>query len=373
MKYFACANCGNQVFFANSVCVNCQTALGYVASEKEMGSFKVENEQLWVALNPDFEQKKYKPCYNYTHYQTCNWMIPADQDDLYCPSCQLTHIIPDLSIPENVLYWGRLEHAKRRFLYLMQRLNIMPRPKTSATDRYGLWFEFKTPVAGEPVMTGHANGLITLNVNEADVIYRETTRIKMGENYRTLLGHFRHESGHYYFDVMQHMYPEVIDEFREIFGDERQNYGDALKRHYEQGPPANWQEQFVSSYASTHPWEDWAESWAHYLHMMDTLETAYHAGLVVKTDKQDLRNMEFIEDPIGAKDFEKVLRNWMTITFNLNALNRSMGLEDAYPFTLSDSVLNKFRFIHKHVLNVAFKEGNQVHGNIENDKVMTMP
>lgn len=356
MKYFACATCNNQVFFANSVCVKCQTVLGYAACEKEMGSFQPEADQLWIALNPGFKRKRFKPCYNYINHQVCNWMLPAESEQIYCESCQLTHTIPDLSIPENIIYWGRIEHAKRRFLYLMQRLNIMPRPKLSPDDRYGLWFNFKKPEDGRPVMTGHANGIITLNVNEADVVYRETTRIKMGENYRTLLGHFRHESGHYYFDVMQYMHPEVIDEFRALFGDERQDYGKALKYHYEQGAPANWQDNFVSSYASTHPWEDWAETWAHYQHMMDTLETAYYAGLVVKTDKQDLSDLEFIENPIGAQDFEKVLQNWMTVTFNLNALNRSMGLDDAYPFTLSNVVLDKFRFIHRHVLDKVLKK-----------------
>lgn len=355
MKYFTCAQCHNQIFFANSHCVKCGSLLGYVASEKDMGTFTKGNDGLWTALNPSYRVKKFKPCFNQEHYQVCNWMIPADQDEIYCESCQLTHIIPNLDDPDNIVYWARLEHAKRRFLYLMQRLNIMPRPKRGDDDRLGLRFEFLMPINGQPVLTGHANGLITLNVSEADVIYRETTRIKMGENYRTLLGHFRHESGHYYFDLIADQYPEILEEFRGIFGDERQNYAQALQRHYNEGPPANWQDHFVSSYASTHPWEDWAESWAHYLHMMDTLETAYHAGLVVKTDKPDLENMQFIEDPIGAEDFENVLRNWMTVTFNLNALNRSMGLEDAYPFTLSDTVLNKFRFIHRHVLDIAFK------------------
>lgn len=354
MKYFVCAQCQSQIFFANSHCVKCHALLGYVASEKDMGTFVKESEHIWIALNESYQNKRFRPCYNYTHYQVCNWMVPADQDHVYCESCQLTHVIPNLNNPDNVIYWGRIEHAKRRFLYLMQRLNIMPRPKKSNDDRFGLRFIFMMPEPHQPVMTGHANGVITLNASEADVVYRETTRIKMGENYRTLLGHFRHESGHYYFDLMKARYPEIVEDFRALFGDERQDYNEALRRHYNEGPPQNWQEHYVSSYASTHPWEDWAESWAHYLHMMDTLETAFHAGLIVKTDKRDLENMDFIEDPIGASDFEKVLRNWMTITFNLNALNRSMGLEDAYPFTLSDPVLNKFRFIHKHVLNIAF-------------------
>ncbi|RKG31172.1 zinc-binding metallopeptidase family protein [Acinetobacter tianfuensis] len=354
MKYFACAECGNQVFFANSYCVNCQTALGYIASEKDMGSFKKYSNNLWLALNPALKGKRYKPCYNYQHHSVCNWVIPIESEEIYCESCQLTHIIPSLDNPDHIVYWARLEHAKRRFLYLMQRLNIMPRPKKTDDDRFGLRFNFLMPQADFPVMTGHASGVITLNASEADVIYRETTRIKMGENYRTLLGHFRHESGHYYFDLIQHLHPDLIHDFRELFGDERQDYTEALKKHYEDGPPDNWPESFVSSYASTHPWEDWAETWAHYLHMMDTLETAYYAGLEVRTNKNGLKNLEMLENPIGGKNFDLLLQHWITLTFNLNALNRSMGLDDAYPFTLSNAVLNKLKFIHKHILEKVF-------------------
>ena len=356
MKYFVCGQCHSQIFFANSHCMKCNALLGYIASEKDMGTFTKLDDEIWIASNDSYQTKEYKPCYNYTNYQVCNWMIPANQENIYCESCQLTHVIPNLNNPDNIVYWSRIEHAKRRFLYLMQRLSIMPRPKKSSDDRYGLSFIFMMPEPYQPVMTGHANGVITLNASEADVVYRETTRIKMGENYRTLLGHFRHESGHYYFDLMIAHKPDFIEEFRMLFGDERKDYSEALKKHYNEGPPKDWQSKFVSSYASTHPWEDWAETWAHYLHMMDTLETAYHAGLVVKTNKNDLNSMEILEDPIGAKDFEKFLQNWMTITFNLNALNRSMGLEDAYPFTLSNPVLDKFRFIHYHVLNISFRD-----------------
>lgn len=320
-----------------------------------MGSFTALENHIWEALNPEFFGQKFKQCFNFHHHEVCNWLIPADDPNQYCESCQLTHTIPNLDNPDHIIYWGRLEHAKRRFLYLMQRLNIMPRPKQSDDDDLGLRFDFLMPQPNQPVMTGHSRGLITLNASEADVVYRETTRVKMGENYRTLLGHFRHESGHYYFELMQASYPEIIAEFRQLFGDERQDYAAALQKHYNEGAPANWQEQFISSYASTHPWEDWAETWAHYLHMMDTLETAFHAGLVVKTNKNDLSSMELIEDPIGAQDFELVLKNWMTVTFNLNALNRSMGLDDAYPFTLSNPVLDKLRFIHHKLLMMSFK------------------
>lgn len=356
MKYFSCAQCNQQIFFMNSTCTHCGINLGYVVEEREMGSFHKHTSQLWKSINPKFKNKLYKPCFNYLHHHVCNWMIPAESSDIYCDSCKLTSIIPNLNNPDHTIYWSRLEHAKRRFLYMMQQLNIMPRPKKNDQDQFGLRFNFLMPDPDLPVLTGHAQGTITLNASEADVVYRETTRIKMGENYRTLLGHFRHESGHYYFDLIQQLRPDLIDAFRVTFGDERQDYAAALKRHYHEGPPIDWQKKFISSYASAHPWEDWAETWAHYLHMMDTLETAYYAGLSVQSKRADLPSMTIEENPIGAKNFETVLQNWLIITFNLNALNRSMGLDDAYPFTLSDKVLDKLRFIHHKLLEISFQK-----------------
>ena len=351
MRYFACAHCGNQIFFEHTHCQHCEHPIGFIAQEKRMSSFVIHADGTWQSFEPELRQKKYKPCYNYSHYETCNWVITADHSEIYCESCLLTEIIPPLDDPQNIVYWQRLEKAKRRFLYLTQRLNIFPRPKKSDDDRFGLRFHFLVPMNDQPVMTGHAHGLITLNAIEADVVFRETTREKMGENYRTLLGHFRHESGHYYFDLLQEFHPEVLDEFRHYFGDERQDYGMALKRHYEQGPPERWQDHFISSYASAHPWEDWAETWAHYLHMMETLETAYYASLRVDGNGDTLNSMQFNESPIGGQNFEHILQNWVTLTFNLNALNRSMGLDDAYPFKLTEIVKDKLRFIHRHILD----------------------
>jgi hypothetical protein len=89
-----------------------------------------------------------------------------------------------------------------------------------------------------------------------------------------LLGHFRHEVGHYFWDRLVATDPHQLEEFRVLFGDDRQDYGEALKRHYDEGAPANWQDTYISMYATMHPWEDFAETWAHYLHIVDTLETA---------------------------------------------------------------------------------------------------
>ncbi len=358
MKYFACAYCKNQIFFEQTFCSHCQHALGYSCAKKDMLTFKIEG-QVWRSLPLNSDLDTFKPCFNYEHYQSCNWVIPTDRPHLYCESCRLTHTIPDLSVPDHLIYWRRIEKAKRRFLYLAQQLNMMPYPKRTEDDHLGLRFHFLMPNANQAVLTGHAQGHITLNASEADVVYRETTRIKMGENYRTLLGHFRHESGHYYFDVMYALHPELIDEFRYYFGDERQDYHAALKRHYEHGSPENWAENFVSSYASTHPWEDWAETWSHYLHMMDTLETAYYAGLVVRINRHSFNHLELTENPIGAQDFEQLLQHWKILTFNLNALNRSMGLDDAYPFTLSPAVLDKLRFIHHKLLTTTLNPTEQ--------------
>ncbi|MDM1780334.1 putative zinc-binding metallopeptidase [Acinetobacter sp. 10FS3-1] len=355
MKYFECAICHRQIFFYKSVCDHCLLPIGYVASEKELCTFKKQSPTEWIPVAKQYRHTSYKPCHNYTHYQVCNWMIPSSDEEDFCESCQLTHVIPNLENTENLIYWFRLEEAKRRFLYLALGMNMMPRPKYSENDPFGIRFDFILPEEDKPVLTGHSNGVITLNAIEADVVYRETTRVNMGENYRTLLGHFRHESGHYYFNVMQHLHPELLDEFRLYFGNEQQDYSQSLERHYNKGAPINWQENYISSYASAHPWEDWAETWAHYLHMMETLETAYYAGLRVQGNNRDLASMNFKECPIGGQDFEHILENWITLTFNLNALNRSMGLEDAYPFKLSESVKDKLRFIHRHVLEKVFK------------------
>ena len=355
MKVFYCHNCHHQVFFNNTFCQNCNALLGYQVNRKTIGTFDRIEELKWKSLNPDDAGELYKPCYNYHHHHACNWMVSADDPNIYCESCRLTHTIPDLSINNSTMYWHRLEQAKRRFLYLTQQLNIFPRPKKNDQDRYGLRFNFLVPLPNQPVMTGHHMGTITLNASEADVVHREKTRLDMGENYRTVLGHFRHESGHYYFDVMTYLYPAWLEEFRYFFGDERLDYGQALQEYYENGPIMNWQEFYISRYACAHPWEDWAETWAHYLHMMDTLDTAYHSGLCIEANRKNDPDMHFKESPIGSVDFEHTINNWFALSYSLNALNRSMGLGDAYPFTLSNGVLDKLRFIHRTLMKVALK------------------
>ena len=198
-------------------------------------------------------------------------------------------------------------------------------------------------------MTGHDRGLITLNLSEADDSQRERQRHAMGEPYRTLLGHFRHEIAHYYWDRLISNSPS-IDEFRRVFGDERQDYGQALQQHYANGAPNNWPENFVTSYASSHPWEDFAETWAHYFHIVDTLESANAFGMRVRprvAQGADLSTaVDF--DPHNAT-MERIIDSWLPLTFAVNSINRSMGLSDLYPFVLGPTVIVKLAFVHAQI------------------------
>ena len=204
------------------------------------------------------------------------------------------------------------------------------------------------PVLPSILITGHHNGLITINIAEADDVERETARRLMKEVYRTVLGHFRHEIAHYYWDRLI-AGTNKIEPFRQLFGDERTDYAEALKKHYEQGVPADWNQNYISTYASTHPWEDWAETWAHYMHIVDTLETAYSFGLSIDPKGERTAaslNAEIKTDPYRVNEFESIIRLWLPLTFAMNSLNRSMGLNDLYPFVIAPTVMNKMKFIH---------------------------
>ncbi|MEP6772678.1 MAG: putative zinc-binding metallopeptidase, partial [Polaromonas sp.] len=223
-------------------------------------------------------------------------------------------------------------------------------------------FDFlRSPVNGPHVMTGHNTGLITLNIDEADDAKREAVRKAMREPYRTLLGHFRHEIGHYYWDRLINGTP-WLEGFHALFGDESLDYAACLKRNYDEGPPADWRLHFVSAYASSHPWEDWAECWAHYLHMRDAIDTALSFGLSV--DRFDLEFTPFTLDALyqpehpGAKQFLAFLNHWARLTTMLNEMSRSMGQPDFYPFVLPREVVGKLHFIHLLVTSESWLEAS---------------
>ena len=193
------------------------------------------------------------------------------------------------------------------------------------------------------VTTGHDNGLITLAITEADDAIREKNRTRLGEPYRTLLGHFRHEVGHFYWDLLVRN-RGGLDAFRRVFGDEEADYGQALRRYYADGAPAGWNDRFVSAYASSHPWEDFAETFAHYLHIVDTLDTARAVGFRSWSAQQGETSVDF--DPYRAKEMQELVELWIAVSFAANCLNRSMGQPDLYPFVLSDATMNKLAFVH---------------------------
>jgi hypothetical protein len=351
MKTFHCQFCGHPLFFENVQCLQCGSALAFLPDRLNMAAIEEVpggDEGLWRPRTRGRKASpaRYRLCHNHTTQNACNFAVPAADSNPLCVSCRLTRVLPDLSVPENPLRWYRLEAAKRRLFYTLARLGLVATdPPDGRAD--GPIFEFLADLPGQPVMTGHAHGVITLNVAEADDAERVRRREEMHEPYRTLLGHFRHESGHYYWD-------RLVDEggrleaFRAVFGDERQDYQQALQAHYARGGSLpGWQERFVSPYATAHPWEDWAETWAHYLHMVDLLETAASYNTRLRVPGQELE-IEEVVNPLetGGPDFDTLVDQWVPVTLLVNSLNRSLGQEDAYPFALSAGALEKLRFVH---------------------------
>ena len=347
MKLFKCDNCGQLLYFENSRCVQCGHQLGFLPHETALYTLKEDsgNYTIWG----ESAQTKYRYCNNH-QYNVCNWLIPADSDALFCKACSFNRTIPDISNPEYRLRWNTIENAKHRLIYSLLRLKLPLRSKRE-DEETGLLFDFMADEEGseQRILTGHDNGVVTLNISEADDIEREMTRKSMDEVYRTVLGHFRHEVGHYYWDRLIDN-SAYIDEYRVLFGDERKDYGEALQAHYKHGAPKDWNKNYISAYATTHSWEDWAETWAHYLHIIDTVETAYAFGMSVHpaiAGNAALLHADINIDPYETPDFNKVLTLWFPLTFALNSLNRSMGLHDLYPFVIPPKVIEKLLFIHK--------------------------
>lgn len=361
MKVFHCAHCQQLVFFENTQCVHCDHVLAYFPDLEVIGSLDPVGENLWQSPLPQAKELLYRLCDNYSKENVCNWALPADAPDPLCQSCRLTQVIPDLSQPGSKEAWYKLEVAKRRLVYSLLRLRCPVQSKIDDPE-HGLAYQFLADLdapGASPVLTGHANGVITVNVAEADDAERERQRLQLHEPYRTLLGHFRHEVGHYYWDLLIKDSPR-LETFRALFGDERHDYAQALQDHYNQGPPQDWQQQFVSAYASAHPWEDWAETWAHYLHMTDTLETAAACGLSLRPRRSDEPTLMTAPTPdsLSLRPFDQLIEDWFPLTYVLNNLNRGLGLPDGYPFVLSTPAIDKLRFVHDTISATTPEQGS---------------
>ena len=328
MLSFGCGHCGHLVFFENFVCLNCNTSQGFVPEKLELVALEGDNAALHRCVNDKIAN--------------CNWMV--DSVDTLCRSCELTRTRPSDADMTGMVEFAKAEAAKRRVVFQLLELGL---PGVSPD---ALVFDLLSSEQ-EAVMTGHDDGVITIDLAESDDADREKRRQELGEPYRTMLGHLRHELGHY-FQPLLVVGDEEWRACRDLFGDERADYQEALDRHYKEGAPADWQDRYVSEYATMHPWEDWAETWAHYLHIRDTLQTAAEYGVTVRGPRAVVNDRSLKANPqpeAGERSFTEMLDNWLPLTYALNAVNRSMGSDDLYPFTLAPKVIEKLEFVHARV------------------------
>jgi hypothetical protein len=341
MRTFTCTHCGNTLYFENDVCLKCGQTVGF------------RPDLMTMVTSAEAQAAAIQPCRNWSEWNACNWYVAGalDPSSGYCLGCGFDEVVPNLSDPQRLALWTETERAKRRLIYTLLRLGL---PLGPSGDKQGLRFRLLAdervdtgavdPPAQDAVVIGHAEGQLTMNVVEADDAHREAMRKRLNEPYRTMLGHLRHEIGHYYWYRIVEGTPR-LDEFRALFGDERSDYAAALAAHYSRAPGDDWQSSFVSFYASAHPWEDFAETWAHYIHILDTIETASDAGI-------RLGDRKLAEPlPLAAdRPFTATLADWLPLSIAMNQLNRSMGMRDVYPFTLTDRVIDKLTFVHRCVL-----------------------
>ncbi len=340
MRLFKCPSCSNMLYFENIRCENCHHKLGYDPTTSCMRALE-QNGELWGDSDG-----QWRFCAN-AGQDACNWLIAADSPTPYCAACRHNHVIPDISIPQNLARWRALEAAKHRLIYTLIRLGL-PLADRTEDPTHGLAFDFPAETTAQPhVLTGHDDGLITIALKEGDDAERERMREQMGEVYRTPLGHFRHEVGHHYWDLLVRGTP-ALEPFRAMFGDERADYAQALKTHYETAHKPGWENYFVSVYATSHPWEDFAETWAHYLHIIDTLEMAAAFGVSIhpKLSRDPVLQTDISFDPYRETEMSTIVDAWLPLAFAVNSLNRSMGHADLYPFVLSPTIIEKLAFIH---------------------------
>jgi hypothetical protein len=361
-RAFRC-RCGRPIFSRNDVCLGCGTPLGYdpelvllrpLAPTRDPAVWRAMRTRGVGATVPLFT---YRRCENWRSAAPCNWLLRNEEAATlqpFCRSCRLDRTVPDPTDRDNAVLWLKVENAKRALVSQLIALRLPVESRISENTTQGVMFDLlRSPASGPRVMTGHDDGLVTLDIEEADDVHRETIRSQMHEPYRTLIGHLRHEVGHYYWQrlVQGTAWEEPC---RALFGDDREDYAAALQRHYANGAPADWKNRHVSAYASAHPYEDWAETWAHYLHMVDALDTARSFGLIAHHNEIQYEPFTLdtmvdagIEATPDDRAFLAVVNGWIELTGALNEVTRSMGEPDFYPFILSKPAVRKLHFIHK--------------------------
>jgi hypothetical protein len=331
MRAFTCPVCERLVTFESTTCLHCGSKLGYWPEQRTIRP---------VATAGTVGGGLYR-CAN-TQIAACNWLVAA-QGEL-CASCALTRTRPNDADGDGLGGFAAAETAKRRLLFELADIGL---PIVGWQEREGgLAFDLLSS-AFTAVTTGHADGLITLDLDETDPAHRERMRMRMGEPYRTVLGHMRHEIAHYYQPIVVPQGSAAEQRCRDLFGDEREDYQEAMDRYYESGAPTGWEQRFVSAYATMHPWEDWAETFAHYLHIRDTLQTAAAYGVKVDGPLVETADVAPLHSRPrgGSEDIAAMLVAWVPMTYALNAISRSMGSPDLYPFVLTPEIEEKLTFI----------------------------
>jgi len=346
VRAFACPVCNNFTAFEADRCRTCDAHVGLHLPSMTM-----------VATDGDaayIDGERWVRC---TQAGTlgCNWLVREEEYEAYRRGRCLAHsLIRHEPVSDDTLAREKLVPAAaalRRLVYQLHDLGLPIEPYWRSEG--GLAFDLLSSyTTGEKVIIGHADGVITIDLIETLDAYREQLRVSLGEPYRTMLGHFRHEVGHYYQNVLVETgagADRYLDECRRLFGDERASYSDAIDRHYKFGAPDHWRASFISEYATMHPWEDFAECFAHYLHIADTIDTAREAGMVLHADRvrftapRDVVPLECYDDlPI-----ERLLFDWKWISMFFNRINTAMGKNALYPFDIPPPVAAKLGFVHR--------------------------
>ena len=339
MRRFTCERCAHAVAFAAQNCAGCAHHLGYLSHERNVRILEpTSNPAVFLVAG---SEDAWWRCLNSAW--GCNWMLPAESESPWCRSCQMTRGRPDEARPDAIQAWIAAEAAKRRLVHQLDELEL-PIEIRSASIPDGLAFDL-VDVPGEGGITGHLDGVITLDLAETDEQHRDDLRRVLGEPYRTVIGHLRHEIGHYYWARLVAQ-TEQIDEFRRLFGNERVDYQAAVEQHYA-GDTTDWDStHHVSAYAASHPLEDFAESFAHYLHILDAIDTA---------DAHHLSVSDCAQLPDVGTDayqgFEDILDAWRPINEAINAVADALGTPAIYPFDPTGLVVDKLAFVHRQVLD----------------------
>jgi len=345
MQAFSCTSCGNDVYFENSACLHCGAELGFDPEGLIIAGVRPNPAQDGTLVTLGTPSKTVRRCANAAH-AACNWLLNAGEAGPLCRACSLNRTIPDLSDPQHLAAWRAVESARKRLVYTLLRLGL---PISGVDGVPPMTFDVL-----QDARTGHLDGVVTIDLAEADNVERERRREQLDEPYRSLLGHLRHESAHYYWPIIVEK-AGLTEEFRTIFGDERRDYGEALASYHANGPFADWQQSFVSAYASAHPWEDWAETWAHYLHILDTVDTAEAVGI-------EPRSKGMVEgsawpfgrtDPYRGISVDALMDRWVPLASAMNDLARSMGHSDFYPFVTAAATRPKFAFVDRAIRQAA--------------------